>query len=164
MVLRIPSQRATHLSTKISSLQTSGFQSPSISLRTRSVSSIPLPLVYVSTPPPLKKRFLLASSKTALTALLVIAFPIWLLWGVRISMRRRIALGAIFSLVGFTIVATILRGALLTQVFQQTATGRTLNYPWIWFWFHMELCICKFDQVFVPVFPGSTRKLAASYS
>lgn len=98
------------------------------------------------------------------TALLVIAFPIWLLWGVRISMKKRIALGAIFSLVGFTIVAMILRGALLTQVFKQTATGRTLNYPWIWFWFHMELCICKSAQIFLPVFPTSIGKAAASYS
>lgn len=74
------------------------------------------------------------------------------------------ALGAIFSLVGFTIAATILRGALLTQVFKQTATGRTLNYPWIWFWFHMELCICKSFQILVPVFPAFTDILADSYS
>lgn len=38
----------------------------------------------------------------------VIAFPVWLLWGIRINLRKKIALGGIFSLVGFTIVATIL--------------------------------------------------------
>lgn len=38
----------------------------------------------------------------------VIGFPVWLLWGIRITLRKKIALGAIFSLVGFTIVATIL--------------------------------------------------------
>lgn len=73
----------------------------------------------------------------------VIAFPIWLLWDVRISTRKKLALGAIFSLVGLTIVATILRGAILTSVFQQSALGKTINIPWIWFWFHIELCICE---------------------
>lgn len=71
----------------------------------------------------------------------VIAFPTYLLWGVRISTKKKLALVVIFSLVGFTIVATILRGALLTSVFQQTAVGRTINFPWIWFWFHVELCV-----------------------
>lgn len=40
--------------------------------------------------------------------LVVIGFPVWLLWGIRITLRKKIALGGIFSLVGFTIVATIL--------------------------------------------------------
>lgn len=74
----------------------------------------------------------------------VIGFPVWILWGVRISLRKKIALGAIFSLVGFTVVATILRGALLSEVFEQTEKGgKTFNIPWVWFWFHVELCTGK---------------------
>ncbi|ROW08733.1 hypothetical protein VPNG_06459 [Cytospora leucostoma] len=75
------------------------------------------------------------------TDALIIGFPVWILWGVRISLRKKIALGAIFSLVGFTVVATILRGALLSEVFEQTEKGgKTFNIPWVWFWFHVELC------------------------
>ncbi|POS74560.1 hypothetical protein DHEL01_v207052 [Diaporthe helianthi] len=74
------------------------------------------------------------------TDALIIGFPVWILWGVRISMRKKVALGAIFSLVGFTIVATVLRGALLSEVFASTATGKTFNIPWVWFWFHIESC------------------------
>lgn len=75
---------------------------------------------------------------------IVIGFPIWLLWGVRISFRKKLALGAIFSLVGFTIAATILRGALLSEVFQTTVNNSsTFNIPWVWFWFNIELCTGK---------------------
>ncbi|ROV90351.1 hypothetical protein VMCG_09713 [Cytospora schulzeri] len=75
------------------------------------------------------------------TDALIIGFPVWILWGVRISLRKKIALAAIFSLVGFTIVATVLRGALLSEVFEQTEKGgKTFNIPWVWFWFHVELC------------------------
>lgn len=70
----------------------------------------------------------------------VIGFPVWILWGVRISLRKKLALGAIFSLVGFTIVATVLRGALLSEVFTATTAGKTFNIPWVWFWFHIEFC------------------------
>ncbi|KAJ4423882.1 hypothetical protein N0V82_001466 [Gnomoniopsis sp. IMI 355080] len=76
-----------------------------------------------------------------ITDALIIAFPVWILWGVRISLHKKLALTGIFSLVGLTIVATILRGALLSSVFEESATGRTINIPWIWFWFHIELCI-----------------------
>lgn len=55
-------------------------------------------------------------------------------------MRKKLALGAIFSLVGFTIVATVLRGALLSEVFTATTAGKTFNIPWVWFWFHIEFC------------------------
>lgn len=73
----------------------------------------------------------------------VIGFPVWILWGVRISLRKKLALGAIFSLVGFTIVATVLRGALLSEVFTATTAGKTFNIPWVWFWFHIEFCTGK---------------------
>lgn len=75
----------------------------------------------------------------------VIGFPVWILWGVRISLRKKLALGAIFSLVGFTIVATVLRGALLSEVFTATTAGKTFNIPWVWFWFHIEFCTGNSD-------------------
>jgi hypothetical protein len=81
----------------------------------------------------------------------VIGFPVWILWGVRISLRKKIALAAIFSLVGFTVVATILRGALLSEVFEQTEKGtKTFNIPWVWFWFHVELCTGKQHELPYP--------------
>lgn len=77
---------------------------------------------------------------TCFSRTIVIGFPVWILWGVRISLRKKLALGAIFSLVGFTIVATVLRGALLSEVFTATTAGKTFNIPWVWFWFHIEFC------------------------
>ncbi|KUI61339.1 hypothetical protein VP1G_08493 [Cytospora mali] len=45
------------------------------------------------------------------------------------------------ALIGFTVVATVLRGALLSEVFEQTEQGgKAFNIPWVWFWFHVELC------------------------
>ncbi|KAK2596589.1 hypothetical protein N8I77_013470 [Diaporthe amygdali] len=100
----------------------------------------------------------------------VIAFPVWILWGVRISLRKKIALGAIFSLVGFTIVATVLRGALLSEVFTATTAGKTFNIPWVWFWFHIEFCtafivacLVSFRSLFVhrEQSSGAARRAAA---
>lgn len=62
-------------------------------------------------------------------------------------MRKKLALGAIFSLVGFTIVATVLRGALLSEVFTATTAGKTFNIPWVWFWFHIEFCTGKLSPM-----------------
>ncbi|KAH8777394.1 hypothetical protein F5883DRAFT_543425 [Diaporthe sp. PMI_573] len=104
------------------------------------------------------------------TDALIIGFPVWILWGVRISMRKKIALGAIFSLVGFTIVATVLRGALLSEVFTATTAGKTFNIPWVWFWFHIEFCtafivacLVSFRSLFVhhEQSSGAARRAAA---
>lgn len=104
------------------------------------------------------------------TDALIIGFPVWILWGVRISMRKKLALGAIFSLVGFTIVATVLRGALLSEVFTDTTAGKTFNIPWVWFWFHIEFCtafivacLVSFRSLFVhrEQNSGAARRAAA---
>lgn len=81
----------------------------------------------------------------------VIGFPVWILWGVRISLRKKLALGAIFSLVGFTIVATVLRGALLSEVFTATTAGKTFNIPWVWFWFHIEFCTGEIYSIILTI-------------
>ncbi|KAL1866843.1 hypothetical protein Daus18300_006546 [Diaporthe australafricana] len=104
------------------------------------------------------------------TDALIIGFPVWILWGVRISLRKKLALGAIFSLVGFTIVATVLRGALLSEVFTATTAGKTFNIPWVWFWFHIEFCtafivacLVSFRSLFVhrEQSSGAARRAAA---
>ncbi|KAI1819963.1 hypothetical protein F4861DRAFT_534059 [Xylaria intraflava] len=49
---------------------------------------------------------------------LIICFPIVILWSVRINLRRKLILAGIFSLVVFTIGATVVRGSIFGGVFK----------------------------------------------
>lgn len=73
-------------------------------------------------------------------------FPIVIVWKVRINIKKKIILVGIFSLVFFTIAATIVRGSIFGGVYKTLDERKrmNMNVTWIWFWFFIEYLICKF--------------------
>ncbi|KAI0400158.1 hypothetical protein F4802DRAFT_586427 [Xylaria palmicola] len=88
---------------------------------------------------------------------LIIAFPIWILWGCKLSLQKKLALSGIFSLVAFTIAVSIIRGSIFGGVYHSISKHETkqLNVTWIWFWFNIEFivaftvgCLVSFRALF----------------
>ncbi|KUJ19324.1 uncharacterized protein LY89DRAFT_581825 [Mollisia scopiformis] len=79
------------------------------------------------------------------TDVLIICFPISILWRIRVSTRKKIALAALFSLVIFTIAVTLVRGSLFGGVYKPLnySDKKEMNITWIWFWFSIEFTVCK---------------------
>lgn len=79
----------------------------------------------------------------------VIAFPVCILWGCKVNLRKKLALSGIFGLVAFTIVVTIIRGSIFGGVYQSISEGemKQLNVTWIWFWFNVEFVVGKLSCI-----------------
>ncbi|KAH8600690.1 hypothetical protein B0O99DRAFT_503041, partial [Bisporella sp. PMI_857] len=77
---------------------------------------------------------------------LILCFPISILWKIRISIRKKITLSAVFSLVIFTMAVTIVRGSIFGGVYKSIDKDnmREMNVAWIWFWFSIEFTVGKY--------------------
>ncbi|ROW01376.1 hypothetical protein VMCG_05976 [Cytospora schulzeri] len=73
----------------------------------------------------------------------ILCFPISILCRVKISLRKKLILGGIFGLVGFTIGVTIVRGSIFGGVYKSIDAdgGSELNVSWIWFWLYVEYTV-----------------------
>lgn len=71
--------------------------------------------------------------------------PVYILWKIKITLRKKILLSAVFGMVGFTIAVPIVRGSLSGGVYKPlNAKGKhEVNMTWIIFWFYVELTVCK---------------------
>lgn len=78
--------------------------------------------------------------------LIVLCFPIFILWKVKITLRKKLLLSTVFGLVGFTIAVTIVRGSIFGGVYKSIdSTGTNeINISWITFWFYVELTVCEY--------------------
>ncbi|KAL2016803.1 hypothetical protein VTK56DRAFT_2972 [Thermocarpiscus australiensis] len=95
----------------------------------------------------------------ALSDILILCFPIWILWGSGISLRKKLALTFVFSLVWLTIAITIVRGSVFHDQYSLAAAGKGVQMQsatFTWFWFYMEYsvafliaCIVSFRSLFV---------------
>ncbi|KAJ0104203.1 hypothetical protein J7T55_001690 [Diaporthe amygdali] len=88
----------------------------------------------------------------------ILAFPIYILWKVKITLRKKLLLSAVFGMVGFTIAVTIVRGSIFGGVYKSiNESGENqVNITWITFWFLVEFtvayiiaCIVSFRTLFV---------------
>ncbi|KAM0817185.1 putative glycoside hydrolase family 31 [Seiridium cardinale] len=88
---------------------------------------------------------------------LIIVFPFSILWGCKLSLRKKLALSGIFGLVAFTIAVTIIRGSIFGGVYLSISEHnmKQLNITWIWFWFNVEFivaftigCLVSFRTLF----------------
>lgn len=68
----------------------------------------------------------------------VITIPILMLWNVRISWQKKLALMSIFSLTIIVIVFSIVRVTLVS------AKNRTADISWLYMWSNIEVAVCKF--------------------
>ena len=73
-------------------------------------------------------------------------FPIVILWKVRVSRTKKILLSGVFSLVLFTIAATMVRGSIFGGVYQYLDEGESaiINVTWVWFFLYIEFSICEY--------------------
>ncbi|KAH6623180.1 hypothetical protein F5144DRAFT_495471 [Chaetomium tenue] len=78
----------------------------------------------------------------AASDLLILCLPIVILWKVRLTMRKKLILGAIFSLTLLTVAVTIIRGTIHTGKVA-TDGSQTQNIAWAWFWLSIEFIMGK---------------------
>ncbi|KAF4622731.1 hypothetical protein G7Y89_g14295 [Cudoniella acicularis] len=86
--------------------------------------------------------------------ILIMIFPIAILWGVRITPKKKVYLTLMFMLTLFTVAMAIIRG---TISYGRVASdySQSQNISWVWFWFQMEFivsflvaCLVSFQSLF----------------
>lgn len=70
----------------------------------------------------------------------VITIPVRMLWNVRISWRRKLALMVIFSLTIIVTVVSIVRIALISS------KNKTEDISWLYMWSNVEMITCTFSH------------------
>ncbi|KAI1768439.1 hypothetical protein GGR53DRAFT_462406 [Hypoxylon sp. FL1150] len=100
------------------------------------------------------RLYIISVSLDIFTDFLIICFPISILWSSRITLGQKLVLSAVFSLVGFTIAVTVLRGGFSIQT-EDLSAGAGLNVAFN-FWFILEYlvafliaCVISFRSLFV---------------
>ncbi|KAL1841245.1 hypothetical protein VTJ49DRAFT_7313 [Mycothermus thermophilus] len=87
--------------------------------------------------------------------ILILCLPIAILWRVRLTLRKKLLLGAIFSLTLLTVAVTIIRGTIHTGKVSEDGS-QTQNIAWTWFWLSIQFitayiiaCLVSFRMLFV---------------
>ncbi|KAL2266741.1 hypothetical protein VTJ83DRAFT_6093 [Remersonia thermophila] len=87
--------------------------------------------------------------------ILILGLPIVVLWRVRVTLRKKLLLGAIFSLTLLTVAVTIIRGTIHTGKVSDDGS-QTQNIAWTWFWLSIQFitayiiaCLVSFRMLFV---------------
>ncbi|KAF2443117.1 hypothetical protein P171DRAFT_345637, partial [Karstenula rhodostoma CBS 690.94] len=81
-----------------------------------------------------------------LSDLIIMAFPILIVWKTGLNWRQKIVLSSVFLLVSFTISVTVVRGSVFGGVYKSvTQTNRqVIDSSWMLFWWYIEFVVCKF--------------------
>jgi hypothetical protein len=104
------------------------------------------------------RLYIVACALDVLTDVLLICFPVTILWRTRLSLRQKVVLSLIFSLVGFTIAVTIIRGSIFGGAYRSidATEQQDMSTPWIWLWFSLEYivsfliaCLVSFRSLFM---------------
>jgi len=93
----------------------------------------------------LSKSIVSLVSRTSSLIVVVICFPVVILWNVRISLRKKLILSCTFGLVALTIAVTIVRGSVFGGTYKKFDRNemRNLNMGWMWFWIFIEFAVGK---------------------
>ncbi|KAK7957253.1 uncharacterized protein PG986_006475 [Apiospora aurea] len=91
------------------------------------------------------------------TDVLIIIFPISILWKVRIPLRKKIVLACFFGMILVTIGITLVR-ATVRHGRVASINTQAQNMNWVWFWFTIEFvtafvvaCTASFRSLFVQI-------------
>ncbi|KAL1594299.1 hypothetical protein SLS60_010056 [Paraconiothyrium brasiliense] len=78
-----------------------------------------------------------------LSDLIIMAFPILIVWKTGLNWRQKLVLSSVFLLVGFTIGVTIVRGSIFGGVYKSvTQTNRqVIDSSWMLFWWYIEFIV-----------------------
>ncbi|KAK3331311.1 hypothetical protein B0H66DRAFT_546300 [Apodospora peruviana] len=71
---------------------------------------------------------------------IILCFPIIILWRTRIGLRQKLVLSSIFSLVGFTIAVTIVRGSIFGGMYKslEQVDRKVMDTSWMEFWYIVQ--------------------------
>lgn len=69
---------------------------------------------------------------------LVILVPVNLLWSVRLSLRKKLALGSIFSITVFIMVFAVIRVVVVSSYSSMP------DMSWLYMWSSIEQTVCEF--------------------
>ncbi|GAW17836.1 hypothetical protein ANO14919_073030 [Xylariales sp. No.14919] len=101
-----------------------------------------------------RRRVVVSVTLDIVSDFLMIVFPFSMFWNSRLKFRQKVILSCIFSLVGFTIAVTIIRGGFSTNLNQPSAAAE-LNIAFD-FWITLEYfvsfliaCAVSFRSLFV---------------
>ncbi|KAL2192380.1 hypothetical protein P885DRAFT_47832 [Corynascus similis CBS 632.67] len=78
----------------------------------------------------------------AASDVLILFLPVVILWQVRLTIRKKLVLAAIFSLTLVTVAVTIIRGS-IHEGKVATDGSQTQNIAWAWFWLSIEFITGK---------------------
>ncbi|KAL7628399.1 hypothetical protein AAE478_002601 [Parahypoxylon ruwenzoriense] len=104
----------------------------------------------------------------AVSDVLIVGFPVAILWSSRISMRKKLVLTFVFCLVFLTIAITIVRGSIFHSVYSADSSeiGQIQSSTFTWFWFYTEFsvayiiaCMVSFRTLFVQQDKNSENRL-----
>lgn len=68
------------------------------------------------------------------------SMPIYVLWNVRISLKRKIQLGALFSLVVITMAVAIVRVVVVSKK-DSLSNRKQVEITWLYLWHFIESCV-----------------------
>lgn len=77
--------------------------------------------------------------------MIVLSIPILILWEVRLPLRKKLVLGAVFSVIVITIAVSTIR------VVVNRSSDTNFEVTWLYFWSFVELSICRFTLPFIEV-------------
>lgn len=78
-----------------------------------------------------------------LSDVLVICFPILIVWKTRLNWRQKFVLSGVFLLVGFTIGVTVVRGSIFGGVYKavKQSDRQVIDSSWMLFWWYIEFIV-----------------------
>ncbi|KAK4185626.1 hypothetical protein QBC35DRAFT_454074 [Podospora australis] len=89
----------------------------------------------------------------SLSIILITLLPISIIWRVRLTLRKRFMLSALFLMSLLTLAVIVIRGTAFRDTYTSTTTH--MNLTWIWFWTMLEFnvafivsCLISFRTLF----------------
>ncbi|KAM7193329.1 hypothetical protein V8F33_007872 [Rhypophila sp. PSN 637] len=84
--------------------------------------------------------YIVSVAVDALSDFIILCFPIMVLWRTKIGLRQKVVLSSIFSLVGFTIAVTIVRGSIFGGTYKSIydVDRKVMDTSWLMFWFYIQ--------------------------
>ncbi|KAF2689535.1 hypothetical protein K458DRAFT_427676 [Lentithecium fluviatile CBS 122367] len=78
-----------------------------------------------------------------LSDVIVICFPVLIVWKTRLNWRQKLVLSSVFLLVGFTIGVTIVRGSIFGGVYKSVTQvdRQVIDSSWMLFWWFIEYIV-----------------------
>ena len=94
-------------------------------------------------------------SGSVANVLVAISIPVLLLWNVKISLRRKLALMGLFSLTVIVMIFSVVR------VYFVTSKTQNLDMTWLFFWSNTEMAVCMYCK---SMFTLWLRQVLTTYS